>query len=80
MRDKKCISVLSRTCTDRNEATSLKNLVESSSIDNEVLDYWESCTSPRLYCNGSTILEMTHEKLTGCNLIIWSMCSTVDKE
>ena len=58
----------------------IKDLVVCLTVYNEVLDYWESLSSPRLDSDSVTILELTHMELASSNFIIWSVCTAVNIE
>ena len=78
VRNENSVSVLRRTCTDRDESSSLKNLVKGAAIHNQVFDYRESRASERLNCDGGSVLEMTHEKLASGHMIIRTVGAAVN--
>ena len=80
VRDKNVVGILGGTSSDRDESSSLKDLVESAAVNNQVLDYRKSSASERLYSDGSAILEVTHEKLTGGDVIVRTVRATVNEQ
>ena len=80
MRNEGIVGILSRTGTYGNESTCLEDLVKRAAVNDEVLDYRESSTAPRLDSDGCTILEMTHKELTGSHVVIWTVSAAIDVE
>jgi hypothetical protein len=71
------ISILCGTSPDRNKSTSLKDLVERTPVNYKVFDHRKSSTSPGLNRNRSSVLEMTHEKLTCSHMVIRAMSPSI---
>ena len=80
VRDENVVGILSGTCSNRDESTSLKNLVEGTAINHQVLDDRETSASERLDSNGSTILEVTHEKLASGDVIVRTVRAAVNEQ
>ena len=80
MRDEDIVGILGGTGTDGDEAAGLENLVECTPVNHEVLDYGEGSTAPGLHGNGGSVLEMTHEKLAGGDVIVRAVCTSVNIE
>ena len=80
VRDKDVVGILGGSRTYGDETSGLKDLVESTPVDYNVLDNRKGCTAPRLYRDGSTILEMTHEKLAGGHMVIGTVRTSVNIE
>ena len=80
VRDKNVVGILGGTGSDRDESSSLKDLVESAAVNNQVLDYRKSSASERLYSDGSAILEVTHEKLASGDVIVRTVRASVNEQ
>ena len=78
MRNQDVVGILGGTGTDGNETAGLKDLVECSTVDNQVLDYRETGTSPRLDGDRRTILKVPHEQLAGGHMVIRTMGTAVN--
>lgn len=70
VRDKDVVGILSGTSSDRDESASLKDLVKGAAVNHQVLDDRETGASERLYRDGGSVLEMTHEQLAGRHVIV----------
>lgn len=70
VRNKDVVGILSGTSSDRDESASLKDLVKGAAVNHQVLDDRETGASERLYRDGCSILEMTHEQLAGRHVIV----------
>ena len=58
----------------------MKNLVKCLTVNDKVLNYREAMAAPRLNGDSVAILELTHVKLAGSNLIVRSMSASVNIE
>lgn len=76
--DEDVVGILSCTCAHGDESSSLKNLVEGPAVNDQVLYHRESGASPRLDGDGSSVLEVPHEELTGGHVVVRTVCTTVD--
>lgn len=70
VRNKDVVGILSGTSSDRDESASLKDLVKGAAVNHQVFDDRETSASERLHGDGSAILEVTHEELTGGDMIV----------
>ena len=80
VRDEDVVGILSGTGSDRDESTGLKDLVEGAAVYNQVLDDRETGASERLDSDGSAILEVTHEKLAGGDVIVRTVRAAVNEQ
>ena len=81
LRNQNGVSILSLTCADGGVATSLDNLVESSTIHHTVLDDGECSRTPRLDSNHIAIVETTHVELASSSAALGlSVGRTIDIE
>ena len=76
--NKQNVCILSGAGTYGDESSSLEYLIERTTIDYEILDNGECGTAERLYCNSSTVLEVAHKELTGCNVVVRTVGTAVD--
>ncbi len=80
VRNEDVVGILSGTCSDRDKSTGLKNLVKGAAVNHQVLDDRETSTSERLDSNGSTIFEVTHEKLASGDMIVRTVRAAVNEQ
>lgn len=80
VRNEDVVGILSGTCSDRDESTSLKNLVKGAAVNHQVLDDRETSTSERLDSDGGAILKVTHEKLAGGDVIVRTVRAAVNEQ
>ena len=80
VRDKDVVCILSGTSSDRDESASLKDLVKGAAVNHQVLDDRETGASERLYRDGCSVLEMTHEQLAGRHVIVRTVGTAIDEQ
>ena len=80
VRNEDIVGILGGTGTDGDESTGLEDLVKRTSVDHKVLDDREGGASPRLHSDSSSVLEMTHEQLTGGNMVVRAVGASVNIE
>ena len=80
VRDKDVVGILSGTSSDRDESASLKDLVKGAAVNHQVFDDRETSASERLHGDGSAILEVTHEELTGGDMIVRTVSAAVNEQ
>ena len=80
VRDEDVVGILGGTSSDRDESAGLKDLVERAAVNYQVLDDRETGASERLNGDGSAILEVTHEELTGGDMIVRTVRAAVNEQ
>ena len=80
VRNEDIVGILGGTGTDGDESAGLEDLVKRTSVDHKVLDDREGGASPRLHSDSSSVLEMTHEQLTGGNMVVRAVGASVNIE
>lgn len=79
-RNRNGIGIRNTAGSYRNISTCLKNLVKCLTVNDKVLNYREAVAAPRLNGDSVAILELTHVKLAGSDLIVRSMSASVNIE
>ena len=80
VRDKDVVGVLGGAGADGDETAGLQNLVEGGTVHDKVLDHGEGGASPRLYSDGSAVLEVAHKELAGGHVVVRTVGTAVDVE
>ncbi|MEZ4634312.1 MAG: hypothetical protein R2856_04925 [Caldilineaceae bacterium] len=55
-------------------------MIESTAVDDQILDDRERLCPPRLDHNGIALFEMAHVQLASCDRLLWAVRHTVDHQ